>query len=313
MSFLGFESEQFSTCLAKAGVVQVNGSYGLGDDTSLAAERTTVSTLAVGTDRRLRATLGRLAAAGHLTRSSRVGVLVEGCPFNERAVARTLVPTARRLGLTLSSTRTTTCFGSVSDLGRLASQAQAAVLDFASRGVDRVLFVSAVEGNLLLLFATAAESQGYRPRYALSSLALPDVVAQNVPQQQLVGAQGLGWLPVTDADGPLSPSAQTASCLALLKGQGLAVRSRADAFFAYAPCDAFSLTARVLAGTGGATAPGSFLPALASVGTGFRGATPLDGATDFRDGRTDGAARGRVFAWSTSCACFRYAGAAAPL
>jgi hypothetical protein len=37
------------------------------------------------------------------------------------------------------------------------------VLDFNSQQVDRVVFVSAVEGNVMLVFATAAESQGYRP------------------------------------------------------------------------------------------------------------------------------------------------------
>ncbi len=312
LSFLGFESEQFSSCLTKAGVVQVNGSYGLGDDTSIAAERTTVSPVGVGTDRRVRSTVERLAGAGHLSRGDRIGVLVEGCPFNTRAVSRTLGPTARRLGLTLSSTRTTSCFGSVGDLGRLASEAQAAVLDFASRGVDRVLFVSAVEGNLLLFFATSAESQGYRPRYALSSLALPNVIAANVPQRQLVGAQGLGWLPSTDADGPLSPTPQTAACVALLKARGLAVVSRLDAYIAYSSCDTFSLTGRVL-DEGGSASPDRFLPAVSALGTGFRGATTVDGATDFRSGRTDGAARGRVFAWTTSCSCFRYRGGAVPL
>jgi hypothetical protein len=313
MSYLGLAEEQFSTCLAKSGIVHLNGSYGLGDVQSIAAQPLTASPNALGADRRLKALLERMKSVGHLTGTSRIGVLVEGCPYNTRATERTLVPTAKQLGLNVVRIRTTRCFGGINDLSGLASDSQGAVLDFNSQQVDRVVFVSAVEGNVMLVFATAAESQGYRPGYALSSLVIPNVIQDNVPQGQLTGAKGMGWLPPLDDDADLTPTPAADACIAALKSQGLSPATRSDHWFAYAPCDTFALADRVLKQTSGSAAADRWNSGLNAVGAGFAGAAMVDGRTDFRDGRRDGAARARTFAWNVGCSCFRYTGSSYPI
>ena len=310
LSFLGLASDQFDSCLAKAGVAHVNGSYGLGDVTSVSSATTTVSPAALSADRRSKVVLERLAAAGHLTRASRIGVVVEGCPFNERAVERTLLPTAKRLGLNVVQTHTTRCFGGINDLGGLASDAQNAVLRFITEDVDRVIVVSAVEANVLLVFTNAAESQGYRPGYALSSLALANVLKDNVPPRQLQNAKGAGWLPVLDDAAPsLTPTGTAQACARTARDQGVTPTSPVDHYVVFATCDAFALSDAVLQQTRGALGASAFNDGLDAVGGSFRSATVLDGRTDFRGGRRDGPAQGRVFAFNGSCSCFRYAGA----
>jgi hypothetical protein len=314
LSFLGTSSEQFSSCLAKAGVAHVNGSYGLGDTTSMASQPTTVSIPALSVDRRSRAQLEQLTAAGHLTRASRLGVIVEGCPYNVRGVERTLLPTAKRLGLNVVQQQEVRCFGGINDLGGLASDAQNAVLRFAADDVDRVLVVSSVEANVLLVFTNAAESQGYRPGYALTSLALANVLKDNVPQQQLVGAKGVGWLPAMDDAGPtLAPTPQTKACVQRVRAQGVSPSGIVDHFTVFSSCDAFDLAGQVLTRSRGAVGPAAWSKALDAVGRSFRGATTLEGQTDFSGGRRDGPARMRTFGWDAKCSCFRYAGATAPV
>lgn len=314
LSFSGINDDQFSSCLSKAGVAHVNGSYALGDTTSLAASRTTVSLAGLSVDRRSKATLEQLTRSGYLTRSSRIGVVVEGCPYNQRAFERTLLPTAARLGLDVVETATTRCFGGINDLGGLASDSQNAVLRFSSQKVDRVLVVSSVEANVLLVFTNAAESQGYRPGYGLTSLALANVLKDNIPHAQLVNAKGVGWIPSVDDSGPsLTPTAQTRTCAESSRAYGVSPASPADHFTVFSHCDAFGLTDRVLHLSRGATAPRAWSAALDGVGTSFRGAAVLEGRTDFSDGRRDGPALGRIFAWDRGCSCFRYTGGSFPI
>ena len=313
LSFLGLADEQFASCLAKARLPHVNAAYGLGDVESQRSQPTTVSTEALTVDRRTAAQLTRLTAARHLTRSSRIGVLVEGCPFNVRSVSRTLRPTARRLGLQLVRVVETRCFEGVDDLSGLASDAQAAVLPFVQDRVAKVLVVSSAEANVLLFFMTAAESQGYRPGYALTSLALANVLQQNVPERQLAGVKALGWLPVMDDSGPPTPTAATRACIDTLRSRGLTPASPVDRFTGFQICDALGLTGRVLEQTRGATGARAFSAGLDRVGTSFTGAAMLEGRTDFRSGRRDGPAVARVFGWVSSCSCFRYSGSSGAL
>lgn len=313
MSFLGITDEQFSSCLAKAGVAHVNGSYGLGDQTSMAAHPTTVSTEALSVDRRSAALLQRLTASGHLTRTSRIGVVIEGCPYNQRAVERTLLPTAERLGLSIVETHTTRCFGGINDLSGLAADSQNAVLRFNARDVDRVVIVSSVESNVMLVFTTAAESQAYRPGYALTSLALGNVLKDNVPKQQLTNAKGLGWLPAMDDTASLTPTPRTQECVKAVQAHGVSPVSRVDHFTVFSQCDTFSLTERALTASRGATGPAQWSAALDAVGTSLRSAATLEGRTDFSAGRRDGPALGRTFAWDGGCSCFRYTGGSYPL
>jgi hypothetical protein len=306
--------EGFAQCLAKAQTPQIAGDYALGDATALGRTPAFYAPSTLTTDDRMRAMLERLTASGRLTASDKLGVVLEGCPFNARTHDRTVVPTAKRLGLTIADTFTAQCFESFNGLGNIASEMQNAVLRFRSKDVTKVLFVSgSIEANYLLLFATAAESQGYRPGYALTSGAVAAVQESNTPKAQLANAAGVGWLPSLDTARSTPPQAAGKRCLQDFQSAGVTPQGPADRYFALSTCSTFALYDAVLRKSRGAADPRSVGSGLASLGTSFSGPAVLGERTDFRGGRRTGPAQARVFAWSAACECFDYVGQPFPL
>jgi hypothetical protein len=306
----GIHSEEFSDCLEKARTPQFAGQYALGDNDGLKRAPYLVPVATLTTDDRVRLLLERLTAAARLTSKDQLGIVVEGCPFDQRAYARTVEPTAKRLGLTIAQKVEARCFADIGDLGGQASDMQGAVLKFQTSGVNKVLFVSgSVEANLLLYFATSAESQGYHPGYALTSAAAPAVQEANTPKAQLANAVGLGWLPSMDTNHVTAPLPAARRCLQdMKKGAGLTPQGAVDRVYAYGACDTAALYDAALRATQGNADVSAVLAAVAGLGTGFAGAESFGERTDFTGGRRTGPAQGRIFAWSTGCSCFDYTG-----
>jgi hypothetical protein len=311
LGVLAFQSDQFSACLAKAGLPYVTGDYAVGDDTSVKAASTLVAPGGLSIDERIRTTLGRLSSAGRLTAKDELGVIVEGCPPSRRAAERTLGPTARKLGLKIAGTYEVKCFDSISAFGSQANDMQNAVLTFKSAGATQIFIVSASsDANLFLLFAAAAEGQQFRPKYALNSTAALAVQSGNSPRQQLANVAAVGWLPALDlAKAETAQGQPQQSCRKDLAASGLAPQGPLDRYFAFGACDAFGLYDRALSAAAGDTAAGAIVAGVRSLGTSFSSASTLGGATDFRRGRT-GAGSGRVLLFESSCACFSYQGSA---
>lgn len=306
----GIYSESFSTCLARSGTPQLLGDYALGDDDALRRAPYLVPTATLTTDDRVRLLLEHLTRAGRLKASDKLGIVVEGCPFNQRTYTRTVVPTARRLGLSISQRVETRCFEDISDLGGQASDMQGAVLRFQTNAVDQVLFVSgSVESNLLLYFALAAESQRYHPGYALTSAAAAAVQEANTPAAQLANAVGLGWLPAIDSNRVASPLPAARRCLQdLQRIAGITPQGAVDRAYAFGACDTAGLYDAALRKTSGNAEVSAVLGAVSALGDDFSSASSYGERTDFRGGRRTGPSQGRVFAWSTSCTCFAYTG-----
>jgi hypothetical protein len=306
----GIYSEDLSACLAKARTPQISSDYGLGDNDSLRRAPYLVPAVTLTVDDRVRLMLERLTTAGRLTAKDKLGIVVEGCPFDQRAYTRTVQPTAKRLGLTIAQKVEARCFEDIRDLGGQASDMQSAVLKFETNGVNKVLFVSgSVEANLLLYFATTAESQGYHPGYALTSAAAAAVQEANTPKAQLANAVGLGWMPSLDSSRvpPLLPAGRR--CLQdLQKGAGVTPQSPADRVYAFGACDTMGLYDATLRATQGNADVSAVLAAVSALRTGFPAATTYGERTDFSSGRRTGPAQGRIFAWSTACTCFDYTG-----
>jgi hypothetical protein len=311
LSTVGLYSEALSQCLAKAHTPQIAGDYALGDTTSLNEVPSFYAVSTMTIDDRMRALFEQGALAHRLAKTDKIGVVVEGCPFNARAYARTVVPTAQRLGLTISDHVESRCFESFDQFGGLASDMAGAVLRFRSAGVTKVVFVSgSIEGNLMLLFGTAAESQGWRPGYGLTSTAAPVIQEGNTPKSQLANAFGLGWLPMLDSTRASATQPAAQRCVTDLKaGAGVTPQTATDRYDAFSICDTFALYEAALRATLGATDPASVATAVSRMGTGFTAATTHGGVTDFGGGRRTGPAQGRLFAWSTACGCFDYTGA----
>src|SRR5439155_19261289 len=140
-----------------------------------------------------------LKTSGWLTSRNRIGVVIEDCPVDQRIYHDGVAPTFSRDGLTVASSFATQCFQSLQDFGTETSQMSTAVVRFRSKAVDRVMFVSqSAEANLALAFSEVADNQDWHPGYALSSVSIPEALAQNVPPSQLANMRGVGWLPVVD-------------------------------------------------------------------------------------------------------------------
>jgi hypothetical protein len=309
ISAVGLWSNQLATCLAKARVPQIEGSYAVGDNSELTQVPSLLAPTSLSTNQRVAAVLRELRSTGYLSPHTRLGVVVEGCPDNERAYHATFVPLAQRLGIPLVSEATSECFQGVNGFGTLASDMQNAALKFKTENVQRVAFISSVEGDLLLLFSGAATSENYHPGYALDSLALPVVAESNMPPDQIRNFHGLGWLPVVDVNAAASSRTPTQTqCLSTLHNGGGPTPSGAeDYYFAYIGCDTLSLLERALQLGGGAMPASDVRNVAQQLGSSFRTAVTYGGQSDFSN-RPGAAAAGREFAWGAGCSCFTYTG-----
>jgi ABC-type branched-subunit amino acid transport system substrate-binding protein len=296
---VGYYSPILLACTQKASVPIFAGDYAGPDESDAARFPLFVTPVTPVGEARVEAVIEHLAGAGFLTRANKVGVIIEDCPINQRVHQRAVVPALREAGLTLAATYAPRCFLSLADYGGQATDTQAAVLQFRQAGVDRVLFVSqAAEANIMNLFSTGAEAQGYRPGYALSSVAIAVVLAANAPAAQLANAKGVGWLPVLDsANTSQEPTTATARrCLDMVKKEGVNPASPADTFFVYGPCDSFELFAAVLRATNGDASAAAVTRALPGVGGSYVAASTVGGRVGVRNGRV-GPGAARLFGW----------------
>jgi hypothetical protein len=184
---------------------------------------------------------------------------------------------------------------------------QAAVLRFSSSGVTHVFALD----NIMFLFMQNAESQRYRPRYAINSLNAPSLLlAGTAPKAQLVGALGLGWMPKVDVDamhepaGRLIPGASTCDAVMDKRGPRYAADKRFAIQYFYAFCDMFRFL--VAAATEAGLAPEGLRSAVTQMGK-------VPSAATFRNGLGKGrfsVPAGAVdLRWDAPCQCFRYSGA----
>lgn len=126
----------------------------------------------------------------------KVGVVYFDGPDFMATLNNTLLPALRVAGVT-PETYGTHISGS-SDLAAGSSGMQSAVLNFRSKGVNRVLFFEPWVGYFA--FMQAAQSQAYHPRYGLTSQESVQVALDLglVPRAQLDGANLVSWLTIVD-------------------------------------------------------------------------------------------------------------------
>jgi hypothetical protein len=182
---------------------------------------------------------------------------------------------------------------------------QSAVLKFRAAGVTHVLS----DGANVSLFMIQASSQGYRPRYGISSYSAPQPFIQTLaPKDQLPGMVGIGSSPTIDVnlrDDP-GPTPGARWCLKALKdgGQTFGDNERFAQAIAFALCDGVRMLVsaaqvggglvgpQIVRGVGGA---GPTFPTSFAFSSGFAANTisTLPGS-------------GRDLAYVASCDCFRY-------
>lgn len=301
----------FESCLAKRGVPHLSTGFNVADPVEL-AKVPLLRALDVPTiDRRGLLKIDNGFADKVLTTSSKLGIITDNCPGTARSLNKVVLPQLKARRLSEPRVVTISC---TTDAAAASSALSNAVLQFRSSNVDQVVFHSVSEGPPLLLFATSAESQGYRPGYLMTSLGNLDLLSGLLPASQLKNVNAYGWLPTQDVPpsryGPRNASQKR--CLALLKTGGVAPTAGQDYYYAYNVCEAFFLYERALAGTGGSTSGRAVVDAVSSLGTGFESLTN-DGGSLFSRDRPDAPRAARRATFSTDCRCFSYSGAARPI
>jgi hypothetical protein len=309
VSSVSIFSLNLEQCLHDRGIAHLESSYGAVDTGTL---RRYPGLLLMGsptTERREQAVLETLAATGWLTRSSRIGVVIEDCPGQLAGYQRGLLPTARRLGLSVVETHQLSCTSGFAAAGAQASALQNAQLRFRGSNVDRVVIVSNLEATFLILFAQAAETQGYRPGYALSSAAGAALMPSNAPAAQVANMRVAGWLPTIDTSMGQHPRPTRAyqRCLRLAKDQGLTPTSVTDEAYLAMVCDSLFLLEAMLRTTRGSAARADLVAAQPVIGSRYESASTLSGR-NFLSGRHDSVDETQQSRYVASCACFRYAG-----
>ena len=230
------------------------------------------------------------------TAPTKIGLLITGSEGG-RLFAELVTAELARLGREVAATY------EVNDAFDTSGMSSA-VLQFRSAGVTHVV----PESLLLLLFPQSAESQRYRPRYAVSTASAPLLVQSAAPPVQLRGSLGVGYFPSYDVDNakdPGDPSAAATRCRELQRAVGNDPDQRESWNLMGKACDGFAY----------------LLAAIDAVGLrddaialGTPRITSLDAAGTFRivfgPGRPDGVGAVRDLGFDDGCECFVYLSAA---
>jgi hypothetical protein len=300
--------DSFEQCLSSHRVSHLYGGYQPGD---VQAQRDFPSIVSVAhptVNGVSETVLTGATATGLLTRTSKLGIVYDGCAHGDRAFTASTEPYLKQHGIHYEAVYME-CAGGAGDIGSAAAALKSAQLQFAAHGVDRVFIPNGIE---LLLFMENAESQAYRPQYLNpGGGAALEAQGSAVPKAQMMNLHGFGWMPgidVTQAHQPYAHTQQQAACLAKLKHQGLVPAAYNDFMFAYVTCDSLDLYARALAITGGRTEAREVQQALLRVMPSFHGAATYGGEFGVSPQQRGGPERYREIGWTDSCSCFTYRG-----
>jgi hypothetical protein len=318
VAVLGYEFTHvggFESCLTKAGIPHLNTGFNIADQVEL-SQYPLYRSMAVPTiERRQMAKTDGALATGVLTKDSKLGVVLDGCPGTQRSFDDVTLPYLKSRGIIPAKVLGAGC---PNGANASASDAVAGVpnilLQFRQAQVDVVMFAAGAEAGPLLIFATAAESQSYRPTWLVSSLAQPAVLqAQNaMPRSQLANVKVFGWMPTQDVSPSQYPAANANQkrCLALLKSENITPTAPVDFYYAFQTCDPLFLYERALQSTGGNVDGKAVVAAVDGVGTSFTSTIGLDGGSVFTlERRNNAATRVRPLVFASDCSCFVYQGA----
>ena len=180
--------------------------------------------------------------------------------------------------------------------------ASSAVLQFRSQGVTHVFSLD----HLFFTFAHQAESQRYRPRYALhSSNAVGALMQSNSPKAQNVGALGVGTAPSMDIvgdTGDITPGGRL--CRGILAAHGQDPKDGGlPQTYAYSLCDSRRAAVEGFAAGGGLDG-GSLKAGIGVVGPKFAPAVTFASALSATSPVFAGAARD--LGYRTECECYAY-------
>lgn len=305
-----YSNEDFRACLTKKNVVFIGDNGTHFDSQDLRRHPTLWPVNGFDVQRKIRAYIDGLAVQGYFdawdTRTAapvprgevKVGVLYYDVEFNKRqnpAIREAL----KKQGVAFQE------FGIRMDGGgNQLSDLRASVLRFSSDGVTHVIFNQEVNGGMFGNFAVNASSQGYYPRYGVSSYDFPQLVKANVPDHKVFhGMKGIGWLPYTDVDTPAPLGPVQKACLEIFSDRGQTPGDVNERTIMLIDCDLFFKFAKVAGATGPSLSPRSFMGAIRTLG-----ANEPCHACDRVDysRHIDGIAAVSFLEYDQGCGCIRY-------
>jgi hypothetical protein len=239
----------------------------------------------------------RMVATKRWTKASKIGLI--RYDRGDQAVLQhdAVEPALAAHGLQLADSAAVHTPESFSDLGSTSSDLAGVILQFRQKGIDNVVFMG---GDIAYLFSEAAESQQYRPHYALTSFDFPNEITQTA---QLAGAFGIGWEPSYDITSRRAPTPGLSRCERTLAGTG-AVFDADGSGRLYIACDTLYFL-QAAYGAAGRVSPGALSDGARRLGTGFAPSFTF-GVDSAR--HADGLASYADLRWDDGCSCLRYDG-----
>jgi hypothetical protein len=229
---------------------------------------------------------------------AKVGIVRFDDPAHERIVNGVLKPKLKARGIPVAAESVLT---KPEDLS-------AGVLRFRASGVTHVLVVDDA-GLASMVWMAQAESQGFRPKYGMTSVNAPSALLhQNVPHSQLRGSMGVGWVPMSDVLPAQDPpqTAEDARCLAIMKRKGVDTTARTEKLLALWTCNVTFFLERAVERSSTFSAQG-LRASIDGLSRSFKPTGTF--AARFGAGRLDGTSAVRNFVFNDGCDCFRYTSA----
>lgn len=312
-----------SSCLAKGGVMSLSAGISENDASHYAAIPTHVDVSANTPESAMLNLVDSLANAAWLTTRwdtntggpggalpVNVGVLYTDQPQWKRATEDVLLPELAKRGIRVDPANVfqSSYPKSSSETGAFVAQVQSAVVKFRQNNVTHVI---PVDVNSLGFFTAGAESQRYRPRYAVTTASQPQLLvdAGVTPARQLNGALGFGWQPLIDvSDYAKYPAPGRAACLRMAAAAGQRPTGPTAEFSIVGACDAFYGLRQALGAFGkseGITGR-AIVHGFEALGTRFTFASIPAGSFSTR--KHWATASGYPYAFDASCQCMAYTG-----
>lgn len=240
--------------------------------------------------------------------TTKVGLLRFDAPVFARISNNVLKPTMARFGHRFDSEIAVREPAGISDFGGMAAEFNNAIVTMRGQGIDHVMFLENA-GEMPFFFMQQADSQGYRPKYGLTSNDIPATLAGQESASQLNGATVVGWTPPNDVgyDKSSGPNPANDKCRQIMTKYGV---TNQQGFYVQSLCDTVFFLRTVVPSIR-STAAASFAQAVAALGTSYD--SPFTFRTRFSAGHYDGAAAYRAAGYVGSCSCFRYSGSSYPM
>ena len=301
-------AENFEGCLASKGIPHLSTTFNVPDAEVLQKYPLLVPLSTPRIERRSMLKIDGGLQTGVLSKASKIGVVTDSCSGTQRAWTKVAQPYLKSKGLTVVSEAQVGCPRGSSEAAGEAGRAGNMVLQFRSAGVDTIMLFTVSEGPGVLIIGNAAEAQGWRPKYIVSSLVNGAVLAGQIPAGQAANVHGFGWLPSQDVPPSLWPKQPPPAerCVKLLASKGIKLQAAADYQFAFNGCEALFAYESALKATGGRTDGPLVVAAIEALGSGYTGVMNLEGRMSFSRTQHDAPSFARYFSFDNGCTCFTY-------